>query len=250
MDYHILNGDLLLERFPVQISGERIVARECLIDGTVKGDGLEELFSNRAQFLQINYGIDKTDYHDKTVSEFEKLKSIQEESNINLWFEEDLFCQVNMWFIIHLLKEYEISADVYIVCPKDSLRHGFSGLNNEQLEQIYNHRIMIADQELESFIQLWKLFQQHNLSEMETVVERLNAKFSFIRPAYNAYVESIPNSSSLGRPMDSLLEIIKEKQTTEFNKIFPEFCNRNYIYGFGDLQVKRFLSEVLQNHYH
>ncbi len=37
--YHILNGDSLKEQFPENIQGDIIVARECLVDGNVKGKG-------------------------------------------------------------------------------------------------------------------------------------------------------------------------------------------------------------------
>ena len=34
----------------------------------------------------------------KTVPEFLKMQNIPENSEINLWFEDDLFCQVTFWF--------------------------------------------------------------------------------------------------------------------------------------------------------
>ncbi|GJM35445.1 MAG: hypothetical protein DHS20C18_44460 [Saprospiraceae bacterium] len=40
--YHILNGDSLKEQFPENIQGEIIIARECLVDGSVKGRTLVE----------------------------------------------------------------------------------------------------------------------------------------------------------------------------------------------------------------
>lgn len=35
--FHILNGDALKSQFPEQILGEKIIARECLVDGSVEG---------------------------------------------------------------------------------------------------------------------------------------------------------------------------------------------------------------------
>ena len=42
---HILNGDALLDRFPFGIEGEKIIMRECLIDGNIKGDNLSKIQS-------------------------------------------------------------------------------------------------------------------------------------------------------------------------------------------------------------
>lgn len=36
--YHILNGTALKEQFPKQIPGERIIAKECMVDGSVNGN--------------------------------------------------------------------------------------------------------------------------------------------------------------------------------------------------------------------
>ena len=42
--YHILNGDSLKNQFPKSISGELIVARECLVDGNIQGEDIMNYF--------------------------------------------------------------------------------------------------------------------------------------------------------------------------------------------------------------
>lgn len=45
--------------------------------------------------------------------------------------------------------------------------------------------------------------------------------------------------------MQALQQIIDELGTEEFTLVFREFCKREGIYGFGDLQVKRLYDELL-----
>ena len=116
--YQILNGDSLKQQLPKDILGEIIVARECLVDGSVEGNDLDELFRIRSKFLSQNYGGTEQDYYLKTVSEFQKIEHITPNSDINLWFEEDLFCQVNFWFIIHLLNQSENNNPIFLIQPK------------------------------------------------------------------------------------------------------------------------------------
>ena len=104
-EYHILNGDALKEQFPEDIKGTLIIARECLIEGNVDGDTFDSFFNNRAQFISKNYGDTKEAYLQNVKTEFQKILTLEPDSNVNLWFEDDLFCQVNFWFIIHLLSE-------------------------------------------------------------------------------------------------------------------------------------------------
>ncbi|MBL4704861.1 MAG: DUF1835 domain-containing protein, partial [Flavobacteriales bacterium] len=117
--YHILNGDSLKDQFPDNISGEIIVARECLVDGNVNGLDLAELFQTRARFISQNYdGYTAHDYYEKSVPEFQKMQDITSDADINLWFEDDLFCQVNFWFVIHLLSSSIQDNRIFLIRPK------------------------------------------------------------------------------------------------------------------------------------
>ena len=76
---HILNGDSLKEQCPESIPGDIIVARECLVDGDVKGMYSDTLFATRAKFLSQHYGGTEEEYYNKTVPEFQKIISINDD---------------------------------------------------------------------------------------------------------------------------------------------------------------------------
>ena len=116
--YHILNGDSLRQQLPEYIQGDIIVSRECFVDGNVKGKDLADLFAMRAKFLSQNYGGSEQDYYRKVVPEFKKIKKIPNDSDINLWFEDDLFCQANFWFVAHLLANSTGINTVYLIRPE------------------------------------------------------------------------------------------------------------------------------------
>ncbi len=71
---HFLNGDALLDQFTESISGERLVMRECLIEGPVQGDSLDSFYRDRLEFLQFEYGATEEAYQTKTISQFKKLQ--------------------------------------------------------------------------------------------------------------------------------------------------------------------------------
>ena len=76
--------------FPQNLSGDLIVARECLVDGAVNVSDLSEFFRMRAQFIGDSYeGYTQEDYFKKTLSEFERMRMMSDDSEINLWFEDD-----------------------------------------------------------------------------------------------------------------------------------------------------------------
>lgn len=243
--YHILNGDALKERFPASIDGTLIVARECLVDGDVGGKTLTEFFENRAQFISESYGDYSTeDYKEETISEFEKILSLPTEAAVYLWFEDDLFCQVNLWFVAFLLVNHTTINTAYLVRPLTHNHYGFGGLSEQELIEIYKYPLVLRD--LSEIAQLWIHYQSANSEALLSTAENLQETYPFILRAVKAHIERIPNENSPGRPEQSLIDIMSELGTNSFGAVFQEFNKRESIYGFGDLQVKRMYDEIVK----
>lgn len=246
-EFHILNGDALLHQFPKQIHGEKIVTKECLVDGDVEGGTLEELFSTRAKFLSDHYPeTTAEDYFRKTVPEFEKMKNISEQATINLWFEDDLFCQVNLWFVLHLLNKKNKLGSIYLVRPKPGYEYSFGSMSEFELVIAFQNKIKIESAEFHQLSQLWKLYQEDNVKTMLAIAEDLPEQYSFLKPTIEAHSERLPYNEFPGRPSRTLLQIMEDLGTDDFAPVFREFCKRESIYGFGDLQVKRLLDQIKQ----
>ncbi|MGI9530524.1 DUF1835 domain-containing protein [Lutimonas sp.] len=241
--YHVLNGDALKEVFPEDIEGSIIVMRECLIDGDLNGATPEAFFETRATFLSENYGGSKQDYFDKVVTEFDKIRSISEESEVNLWFEDDLFCQVNFWFIAHLLVQYRIKNSVYLIRPEGHHQYGFGGLSETALLNVHKQRVQLNH--LEAIADLWGFYRDENSQELLKAAIELEAVYPYILKAVRAHIDRIPKEGDEGRPTRSLRAIMKELNTRDFGQIFTEFNKREPIYGFGDLQVRRLLERII-----
>ena len=242
---HILNGDSLKHQFPKSLHGEQIIARECLVDGDVQGDTLDEFFETRATFISENYGESKDEYYIKAKSEFLKIAEIEDSIEINLWFEDDLFCQVNWWFVLHLLQHFKKSNPIYLVRPKVDRRYGFAGHSEMELAERFHDRVRV--ERSNKISSLWSHYQSHDTMRLQKTAEELKNEFPFIHEAVIAHLERIPKNESMGRPKESLKSIIEELNTRDFGPVFQEFNRRETIYGFGDLQVKRLFDEVLKD---
>ena len=242
-EVHILNGDALRAQFPKAISGQIYVCRECLVDGNVEGEDLDQLFKNRASFLSKNYGGTVEDYFDYVVSEFRAILAI-ENSTINLWFEDDLFCQVNLWFVSFLLHKSNKGNQVYLIRPREHTAYGFGGLDESELISIYENRKHLA--ELDRIADLWNMYQRNATDQMLEIAKQLEESLPFVAPAVQAHIDRIPANGNLGRPIETLKAIMEELNTEDFGLIFREFSRREPIYGFGDLQVKRLYEQLLR----
>jgi hypothetical protein len=241
--FHILNGDALADRFPSEIEGSKIICRECLCEGPVDNLNLEGFYQDRKHHLQTTFPqIDYLDYNSDVSSEFEKIKQIPAGSDVFLWFEQDVFCQVNLWFMLYLLREAGSSRSIYLVLTDDRSPYGFSGYSNQELLDLYRRRRQVDD--LLPWTQLWNSYQQHQLSALTEIGEKLSEDFPFLPKTIRALIESIPTENSIGRPSRVLREIKNSLDEVSFGKVFRAFCKQEAIYGYGDLQVKRLYDQL------
>lgn len=247
MIYNILNGDSLAYSFPdAGIEGEVVVIREALIDGDLSGSSLIDFWHSRAGYL----GITEAGYHDQVASEFEKILNAPDDSEFNLWFEYDLFCQVNMWFVISLINSLPIKKAVYVVYTSyldRSNKHfwnGFGPANSAQLQVCFGDRILFSDAALQTGQELWTAYKENNFAELTRLAEHRSVAFPYLQEVVKAHIDRFPKNGTNGRPEKVIEDIIKNV-STDFHKVFEEFWKRESIYGFGDVQLKRFYDSVM-----
>ena len=241
---HLLNGDSLNQQFPNDISGERIICRECLCDGPVDAQFPNDFYQQRADFITtLDDEIQFPAYYEKSIKEFEKLNSIPSNTEICFWFEDDLFCQVNFWFIAWLIHNQQKGNTFFLIRPNSISPYSFGAYSQNELKTLFENRVQLLD--LKPFAMLWNFYKNNKLKDLLSQALNLPSEFSFIQEAVNAHLDRLPSDKNeLARPEKVLLEIASELQTKKFDPIFIEFCKREPIYGFGDLQVKMILNKL------
>ncbi len=243
-EIHVLNGDALKEQFPQSLQGKLIVARECLLDGPVTGSDLDQFFATREHYLSSIYPDLELDYSADIASEFNKLLQVAENTSVNLWFEDDLFCQVNLWFVCSLISNHTTIENIYLIRPETDLEYGFGGLSTEGLVNAYEVRTSLSQDELAIFTSLWSLYQQGKHQLIMEKAQPLLTKFPFLKNTIQANSDRFPENEELGRPDKVLLEIMNELGDEKFEPVFQKFHHREPIYGFGDGQVKRLFNKL------
>lgn len=243
---HILNGDSLHKIFPKKIPGQKIVMRECFVDGDVMGDSLVELLQTRAKFISTHYpDTSKESYYELVLPELEKMQQIPSGSNVYCWFEEDLFCQINWWFTVHFLQSSKIPIQLHLVKPAVCCPYSFAMMTADQLTKAFQSSIPISSKQITQLSQLWRAYQSNYLEALTLLANKLEASFPFIAKAVEAHILRFPSLGKAGKPEQTLRDIMKELNSNEFVPVFNEFSKREAIYGFGDLQVKRLFDKIV-----
>lgn len=249
MVYHILNGDSLAYSFPdANIEGNVIVIREALIEGDLSGDNLHEFWQSRAKYMKIT----EAEYNNSVVKEFEKILNAPDNSEFNLWFEYDLFCQVNMWYVIAIINSLPITKKVFAVYTSyldktsNHFWNGFGPANSDELKVCYANRIAFSKADLDFGRELWEAYKNGNLEELTDLSKNQSPTFPFIQEVVKAHVDRFPKDGSKGRPENVIEDIIKDI-STDFHEVFKEFWQRESIYGFGDSQLKSLYDKVMKH---
>lgn len=234
MKLHVLPGDSLTERFrETEIDGDLVICRECLVEGEVKARTLNEFWRVRASFISDTYPESEGSYFDDVAAELAKLHNLPADSEVNLWFEHELFCQVNMWFCLSLLAGTE--AKVFRVEPAtDAIWMGFGNLSPDDLTKSFNSRRQLSADDIDFGNLLWTAYQKADHQELLRLSKNASDLFPHLEEVCLAAIEKTT------RPVKILKEI-KNDGVSEFPEIFAEFSKRAGIYGFGDSQVKRLL---------
>jgi hypothetical protein len=227
MIYHVLNGDGLAGGFDFE--GEKIVCRECLIEGETKAENLDDFWKIRADFIKNFHQAN--DYNDKVKSEFEKLEKLQSNDEVNLWFGNEAFCQVNLWFVLSLIAEKE--AKIFRVFP-DS---GGWNCSFENLAQCLENRREMTEKDLQLGTSLWQTLSEEDFAAFKKLSRTKSNNFLRLNEVGQALLEKKI------KPKEILGEI-QANGETDFNKIFVQFREKAGIYGYGDSQVKNLMAET------
>jgi hypothetical protein len=247
METHILNGGAMTDRMEAAGFDNLIVCREALIDGPVNATHIDEFWKIRSAYLAEDMHAESEQYYEYVVTEFDKLKDIPAHSRINLWFGDDLFCQVNCWFIVSYLDQLGLAGSLYRVFPliknQQERWNDYGGLSAHDFRKCYELRVPFTADDVLLAKNLWKAYSTNDFDTLQSLASTPTEVFHDLEEVVQAHIERFPHAGELSRPERTLKEIMNSG-LTDFRHIFPAFNHREGIYGFGDTQVRNILANL------
>jgi hypothetical protein len=240
MIYHVLPGDAQVAEFnKTNLEGKLIVCREALIDGPIDADSLDEFWQQRALYISGVHGDDEIEYHEKVADPLSKLTELNGEDEVNLWFEYELFCSVNLWFCLSLVEG--TGAAVYRVEPigleEENRWDGFGNFKDEEMLAALELRSKLSDEDIKLGADLWRAYSKGDLATLAALGKSVSDAFPHLGEVTAAAAEQDI------LPLETVREITAGGEK-DFGKIFVEFKKRAGVYGYGDTQVQKLLDQL------
>lgn len=248
---HITNGDNFTSKLQsLHLKGDIITWREMLCEGkTLCNVGSESFWKTRFEFLNKNYKVSKSWFVEKTLKEYRSLCNHKQQDQIVLWFEYDLFCQINMLAVLSWLKTHRRHAEISLVCSgkedeSDKL-YGLNELSDEKLLDLYENRTILSQDDIEFADYVWQLYCSDNPIRLENLIAHNNFQFEYLSEALRAHLKRFPTiKNGLNEMENRILDTaVTKKPESRVALLGHVLANQGY-YGFGDTQYDRMISSL------
>lgn len=247
---HILNGDSLHHKLKNHhLNGDFAIWREMLCEGkTVVNLASEAFRKARIDFFNKNYPEHEESYDDKFGSQLAIIADAHLYGEINLWFEYDLFCHINMLACISFLKTRGYKGKIFLICSgridgKQALQ-GLSQLSDTELLNHYKGRVQLNNHDLFLADDLWRLYcgKDHVTLKPQRAKD---SNFKYLANCISAHKERFPHSKTgLNTLETNMLRLIRKYKIKSEHQLCGYMLNYQGYYGYGDLQILKMIARM------
>jgi len=241
---HILNGESTEGTLKQSsVPGLFFSFRDVLDHGpTPTGTDEQEWRRIRSAHLAESYGVEIEACEQGLLSQEETLRSSSQHDEVVLWFEHDLFCQINLlyllnWFAHSDLGQTKLSLINIGQFPGRENFRGLGELNAEELISLFLQRQQVTPDQLNLAKAAWAAYRSPDPTAIETLLNTDTSSFPFLPRAFQAHLRRFPGTKNgLGQVENRSLELINNG-SEKFIDLFPRFGNAEPVYGLGDAQL-------------
>lgn len=249
---HITNGDSTTNYLKkLNFQGDFITWREMLCEGKTSTDvGSEHFWKSRFDFLKQSYKVTKKQFIDLTLKEYRNLCNHKSQEEIVLWFEYDLFCQINMIAVISWLKRYRKGRKISLVCSGEvkgsNKLLGLAELTEKQLKTQYQNKTELTIDDIEYADYVWQLYCSDNPIKLQNVYQyQQNTTFKYLIDSLLVHLQRFPSiGNGLNNVENSILDITVNSALNSQDELIRKLLQQENQYGFGDLQYKKKVNDL------
>ena len=244
MTLHIVNGDSTagtLRRS--SLKGAVFSFADALTSGPALANVDKKTWrAIRASHLSTFYGVDLDECKQSLLQQELALESFSQHEEVILWFEQDLFCQINLLSLLDWFSRVErgrtrLSLINIGTFPGHPNFRGLGELNEQELSSLFPKRQPVTTTQLRLASAAWQAFCSPNPTRIERFLNCDTSEFTFLDCALTAHLRRFPSvKNGLGHVEETTVSMVQDG-IQSFSDLFLRFGDIAPIYGFGDLQI-------------
>jgi hypothetical protein len=213
--------------------------------------GSDNFWKCRYSFFENELAVSKLEYFDKTISEIIKIEDIANYHEVVLWFEYDLFCQVNLLALCtYLLKFYRKDVNFSLICTgkekgKDQLQT-LADYSPDEYKYLYQNKIRIVRNHLLFAQNAWEVYVENDINALKTFDFNQSKKFVYLQAAIDQHLLRFKDEKGLNQIDYKILSLINSgiQKEKDLVKQLLHWQKEHTVYGFGDVQYQNYIKKL------
>lgn len=242
---HIHNGESTANTMrEAGFHGEHFAFREALATGpNPQGLSKEDWIAVRAAYLAEQVEPDAARIKQELAAMDAMLVSLANHEEVILWFEHDLFCQINLIYLLDNFARQDIHPSrLSLICigefPGIANFSGLGQLTAEQMASLFDTRHAVTEAELSLGQRAWAAYCSPDPHDIEDLLTGDTSALPFLRGALRQHLARFPSvRNGLGYAENKLLGFIADG-IKDAGSLCPAFFTAEPAYGLGDLQIR------------
>lgn len=247
---HVTNGDsttriLLAEK----IEGDIATCREVLAEGPTQYEiGKASFFEARAAFIEEEFGYEAQGYMEKVRPEFDRMANANAYNEVVLWFEYDLFCQINLCAVLSYLHQLRITTKISLICVGKEQDYkkmvGLGELPAACFPHLFDNRKELAAEDISYADLVWKTYCSDDHTQLEKHTLSNHEPFVYLGDALKAHLTRFPSyKDGLNSIEKKILTQLKKSPKSE-HELIGDMLQWQEWFGFGDLQYQFYIKSL------
>lgn len=250
---HITNGDSAADLIRDAVfSGQILAWRDVLHEGPVPaGLSLHQLSELRAEFIAAQDWGSLPTVKRSFAERDETLVRFREHEEVVLWFEHDLYDQLQLIQLLAWFYGRERGATrLSLICigeyPGIHPFHGLGQLNVQQMASLFPVRHAVTPKEIKTGHLAWQAFTAPDPRELENLLALNLTALPFLRPALQRHLQQFPATrNGLSRTEQQILSAVAAGQQTPGAIFQYDQAQEEHVF-MGDWTLWRYVKELCE----
>ena len=237
---HLLNGDATRTAFAdANLPGEVAVWRDILVEGPVSADPVPvPALAARQAFLAERLGIDPDAYAECAREQAAALEAAARHDEVVLWFEQDLFCAVNLWRLLDWFTRQPPATSVSLVYFAPAEVRGLGELKPATLAGLLAQRVSVTADMGAAGQRAWAAYVSPDPLDAVRLSHEHDAALPFVRQAFRCHLGRFPSLANGLNEVEAATLTVLGRGARGFAELFRDVSADPRVrpHGMGDVQ--------------